>query len=317
MPPPPSAHDHHTCARQYRPATTAEHPQQLHAPLPARYAGRPSTRCSPRLTAGDRVSTSRIPSCCRGRFNTAAQIARVRPAADQAPRYQQPRNKEPGKTPADVGDNDQHRDNHPDARQRGDRRREPPGRRPPPRAQGFPRGSAGPGPGGGKIGQQIPEFTPGPRSQGPPHPLVELPGREPARLEVRTQVRHDRITVRIRSLHLSRKIIPRRSAHRPPAFLTPTVTGFRMYLMSRTSVTGTTAGCHQPQMTSVMVLSDSVVAGQPALGGPRAGRPAAAPPPERLVKACTRRFRGNAFFRRELTAWPSRRGVRWRPRRSR
>src|SRR6185437_9102379 len=33
-------------------------------------------------------------------------------------------------------------------------------------------------PGGGKIGQQIPELTPGSRGQGPRHPLVELPGRQ-------------------------------------------------------------------------------------------------------------------------------------------
>jgi hypothetical protein len=71
---------------------------------------------------------------------------------------------------------------------------------------------------------------------------------------VHTQVRHDRITVRIRSLHLSGKIIPRRNAHRAPAFLTRIiVTGFRIYLMSKTRATGTTAGCHQPQMTSVTV----------------------------------------------------------------
>jgi hypothetical protein len=34
------------------------------------------------------------------------------------------------------------------------------------------------GPGGGKIGQQIPELTPGSRGQGPRHPLVELPCRQ-------------------------------------------------------------------------------------------------------------------------------------------
>jgi hypothetical protein len=33
-------------------------------------------------------------------------------------------------------------------------------------------------PGGGMIGQQIPELTPGSRGQGPRHPLVELPGRQ-------------------------------------------------------------------------------------------------------------------------------------------
>ena len=52
-------------------------------------------------------------------------------------------------------------------------------------------------------------------------------------LEVLTQVRHDRITVRIGSLHLSRKIITSHGVHRAPAFRTRTiVSGFRMYLMS-------------------------------------------------------------------------------------
>jgi hypothetical protein len=47
---------------------------------------------------------------------------------------------------------------------------------------------------------------------------------------VLTQVRHDRITIGIGSLHLSRKIIPRHGVHRAPAFLTRTiVTGFRMF----------------------------------------------------------------------------------------
>ena len=39
-------------------------------------------------------------------------------------------------------------------------------------------GPVGCEPGGGKIGQQIPELTPGSRGQGPRHPLVELPGRQ-------------------------------------------------------------------------------------------------------------------------------------------
>ena len=40
--------------------------------------------------------------------------------------------------------------------------------------------------GGGKICQQNPELTPGPCGQGTPYPLVELPGRQPACLEVLT-----------------------------------------------------------------------------------------------------------------------------------
>jgi hypothetical protein len=87
--------------------------------------------------------------------------------------------------------------------------------------------------GGGKICQQIPQLTPGSRGQGPSRPLVELFGGQPARLEVLTQVRHDRITVGIRSPHFSRKIIPRRGVHRAPTFLSrAVVSGFRIYLMS-------------------------------------------------------------------------------------
>jgi len=155
--------------------------------------------------------------------------------ADQAPRYQQSRKKEPDETRPDVDHIDQHGDGDPDAGQHGDRRRrEAPGRPPRPGAQGPRGGGPGPGLGGGKSGgkicQEIPELTPGPRGQGAPRPLVELPGGQPARLEVLTQVRHDRITVGIGSLHLSRKIIPRHGVHRAPAFLTRTiVSGFRMY----------------------------------------------------------------------------------------
>ena len=41
-------------------------------------------------------------------------------------------------------------------------------------------GSRGRGcrPGGGQIGHKLPEFTPGPRGQRPPGPLVEFPGRQ-------------------------------------------------------------------------------------------------------------------------------------------
>ena len=98
----------------------------------------------------------------------------------------------------------------------------------------------------GKIGQQIPELVASSRGQGPPHPLVELPGRQPARLEVLAQVRHDRITVRIGSPHFSRKIILRHGVHRVPAFLSRAIVrGFGVYLMSQTRLIGTIAGYHQ------------------------------------------------------------------------
>ena len=86
----------------------------------------------------------------------------------------------------------------------------------------------GRGPGDGEIGQQFPELTPGPCGQRPPGSLVELPRRQPARLEVLAQVRYDRITVGIGSLHRSRKIIARHGVHRVPAFLSrAVVSGFR------------------------------------------------------------------------------------------
>ena len=53
----------------------------------------------------------------------------------------------------------------------------------------------------GQIGQQFPELTPGPGGQRLPGSLVELFGRQPARLEMLTQVGQDRITVGVRSPH--------------------------------------------------------------------------------------------------------------------
>jgi hypothetical protein len=79
----------------------------------------------------------------------------------------------------------------------------------------------------------IPELTPGPRGQGAPGPLVEFPGRQPAGLEMLAQVRHDRVTIGIGSLHLSGNMIPRRSIHRAPAFpARATVSKFRIYPLS-------------------------------------------------------------------------------------
>jgi hypothetical protein len=179
-------------------------------------------------------------------------------AADHGPRYEQPGEEEPDETPPAVGHMDHDGGSDRDACQHGDRRRyEVPGRPPRPGPQGAAGRDLGSEPGGGKICQQIPQLTPGPRGQGPPRPLVELPGRQPARLEVLTQVRHDRITVGISSLHFSRKIIPGHGVHRAPAFPSrAVVSGFRIYLMSWTRVIAATAGCHQPEMTSVTVLPD-------------------------------------------------------------
>ena len=163
--------------------------------------------------------------------------------ADQAPRYQQPQ-KRPDETQLDVSNIDQHGDSDPDPGQHGDRRRrEAPGRPPRPGAQGLRGGVPGTGLGGGKICQEIPELTPGPRGRGPPRPPRRTPRTSACPRSARP-VRHDRITVGIGSLHLSRKIIPRHGVHRAPAFLTRTiVSGFRMYLMSSTRVIGTIAGC--------------------------------------------------------------------------
>ena len=59
---------------------------------------------------------------------------------------------------------------------------------------------------GQEPGWRLEPARPGSRGQGPSHPLAELPGRQPACLEVLAQVRHDRITVGIGSPHFSRKI---------------------------------------------------------------------------------------------------------------
>ena len=68
-------------------------------------------------------------------------------------------------------------------------------------------------PGGGKVGHKLPEFTPGPRGQRPPGSLIEFPGRQPARLEVLAEVRHDRVPVDIGGPHRSGTIIPGHGVH--------------------------------------------------------------------------------------------------------
>ena len=74
---------------------------------------------------------------------------------------------------------------------------------------------------------------PGSRGQGLPRPLAELPGRQPACLEVLAQVRQDRVAVGIGSPHFSRKIILRHGVHWAPAFLSRAVVrGLGVYLMS-------------------------------------------------------------------------------------
>ncbi len=69
-------------------------------------------------------------------------------------------------------------------------------------------GDPGAGQGGGKVSQQVLQLTPGSRGQRPARSFVELLGRQPARLEVLTQVRQDRVAVGIGSLHRSRGIVP-------------------------------------------------------------------------------------------------------------
>jgi hypothetical protein len=50
-------------------------------------------------------------------------------------------------------------------------------------------GDVGFGWAGGQVLQEVPQFAPGPGGQGPSGSVFELVGRQPARLEVLTQVR--------------------------------------------------------------------------------------------------------------------------------
>ena len=159
------------------------------------------------------------------RLPAAPGCARV---ADQAPRYEQRGQEQPAQTPPAVGRINQQHGSDREAGQRRDRRRcHAPGRRPLPGAGGGGGRGPGCGPGGGKIGHKLPELTPGPRDQRPPGSLVEFPGRQPARLEVHAQVRHDRITVGIGRPHRSGKIIPSHGIHRVLVLLSrAVVSGF-------------------------------------------------------------------------------------------
>jgi hypothetical protein len=157
-----------------------------------------------------------------------------RPVFNQASRDEQRGQEQPDEIPSAVGHIDQHDGSDPDACQQGDQgRREAPGQRPRLGTEGPGGRGLGCGPDGGKIGQQIPELTPGSPGQRPSRPLVELSGRQPACLEVLAQVRYDRIAVGIGSPHLSRKIIFRHGVHRASAFLSRAVVrGFGVHLMS-------------------------------------------------------------------------------------
>ena len=73
------------------------------------------------------------------------------------------------------------------------------------------------GEGAGKISQEILQLTPGPSRKGPPRSVFELLGRQPARLEMLTQVGQDRIAVGIGSPHLSGRKVPQHGVHQAAA----------------------------------------------------------------------------------------------------
>lgn len=114
--------------------------------------------------------------------------------ADQAAYDEQPEEDRQQAPPA-VGDSSRHGDGDPDGRQHGYRSRFPQPRRPlwpGSRGRGCNR-RLGPGQGAGQISQEILQLAPRPGGQGPPRSVVELRGRQPARLEMITQLGKDRI----------------------------------------------------------------------------------------------------------------------------
>ena len=66
---------------------------------------------------------------------------------------------------------------------------------------------------GGQILQEVSQLAPGPGGQGSSTSVVELPGVQPAGLEVLTQVGQDRIAVGVGSLHLCGGVVPWRGVH--------------------------------------------------------------------------------------------------------
>ena len=182
-----------------------------------------------------------------GRF-----ISRAAPCRDRPPRDEQGGHEQPDQPPSAVGHN-QHEDSDHEAGQRCHQRRcYASGRRQRPGAGGAGGRDLGCGPGGGEIGQQFPELTPGPRGQRPPGSLVELCSRQPARLEVLAQVRYDRVAVIIGRPHRSRKIMSSHGAHRFSLVRRGCRQRGSAYLYCRRwRVTGTIAGCHQLPVTSV------------------------------------------------------------------
>jgi hypothetical protein len=134
-------------------------------------------------------------------------------AGDHATRYEQRGEQEPQDAPPGVAGTGRHDDDS-DARQHGDRdpRRAREGQKRP-STGGRGHRDAGSGRAGGQIPQQVPQLAPGPGGKGPAGSVFELVGRQPARLEVLTQVRQDRVAVGIGSLHLCGGVVPWRGVH--------------------------------------------------------------------------------------------------------